>query len=129
VPETNTPNECVFMIFETIFAFSKENYDVRASLSDSRTATGGRTMGSFDWRPARQQTNYLVARPAKFDFASQSSTARLQKIESRPEKSAASRSAETAMSDIMYLPMRNGLANGFSSPSVIDPTAGMRFEL
>jgi hypothetical protein len=60
---------------------------------------------------------------------SQPSTARLQKIESRPEKSAASRSAETPMSDIMYLPMRNGLANGFPSTSVIDPTAGMRFQV
>lgn len=50
---------------------------------------------------------------AEFDFARRPSTARLQKIELRPEKSAASRSAGTLMPGIMYLQMRNGLANSF----------------
>jgi len=68
----------------------------------------------------------MTTRPAEFDFASQ--PARLQKIESRPDKSAASRSAETLMPGIRYLQMRNGLAKGFSSISGIDPTAGGRFK-
>jgi hypothetical protein len=59
-------------------------------------------------------TNKLfVTRRAEFDFARQPSTARLQKIESQPEKSATSRSAGTLMPGIMYLQMRNGLANSF----------------
>jgi hypothetical protein len=37
----------------------------------------------------------------------------IAKIELRPEKSAASRSAGTLMPGIMYLQMRNGLANSF----------------
>jgi hypothetical protein len=37
-------------------------------------------------------------------------------------------SARTLVPAIMYLPMRNGLANTFSTTSATDPTAGMRLK-
>src|ERR1700730_13852726 len=81
-------------------------------LLDSRTATGGE--GSARLSGDRHSNNKLfVTRRVEFDFARQPSTARLQKIESRPEKPAASRNAGTLMPGIMYLQMRNGLANSF----------------
>jgi hypothetical protein len=69
----------------------------------------------------------MAKRAGSRSSASKKLEERLQKIESRPEKTA-SPSAGTLMPGIMYLQMRNGLANGFPSTSVIDPTAGMRFK-
>jgi hypothetical protein len=59
------------------------------------------------------RNNFFDFSGAEFDFARRPPTARLQKIELRPEKSAASQSAGTLMPGIMYLQMRNGLANSF----------------